>query len=973
MNNDLLKLSLNQGKRFNNYQTKIKNLDRSKRVIREGFVSSGTDTTADLNEVKELEQKYNKLMAQYTIIQKAIQKTSLVKINRLSPNNPYLGKNLAFTDGTICYVTNQGVARPYTSWDIYTNTSGKNGCPDNYISIDIPWSSSYIKGAIIPTNPPLIVGTPMTQGQSCGAEGTNVYASTLINNPSSEYVGCYNDKPPSTNIIVVPILNSSNSSNNFHAIASSIYLGMNDSVGPWAAFDQNPNTFWHSEVSSDNNYNDVTGIYEGINNVAISGVGTVNGEYLQIDMPTEQQITINQYSLAPRLDLITTRSPNSWYVLGFKDNQWYQVDRQSNQSFTNGNPKVYVISSPSAYTSYMLLIDKVGNDDQTTNRYCVQVAEWNLFMNSDSAFSDDKRAMTLNTSVINYTSFDNCQQYAVDNGYQYFGLQDYQPDGSAQCLVSNDIARTQIYGDASRLVTQIPLWSSNTSKQSSILSAQLAGMGQVIIYDINNAVVYTTNPEVEGCSSWGTIRVDSATYGGNCGAPIGNVTSKVSTDLNCEWKENCSIPISNATFGDPSKDCAKSFDVAYKCGGTPFTKNLASAEGQTMILDCSEHITNECKFHLILQDDGNLCLYKGPDPSNNKGSVWCSQTNGQQKTANPDWVSSKGKFGRNYLTTGDILGPDEWIGSDDGSLKLIMQSDGNLVLYTSESNNGCITDANGRTVGKSWVNAVYKLNDVGDKTKLGKIAYIDSESNLREYPKSMIGYSNDYQTYSNTDSAGSYISSSSVSDESGCQTNCNNNPDCGAYTYNASASMCWLLNRPYYEKTPTDGMILGIRNPKLQDSKTCNNKITNVDTIKYSNYLKGEVMTPETQCNVPIVTQEQRTKMDNILSELSTLGQDIASKMENLYSRDNKIYEQLNTDYDQFKKKIDEYKNITYKLNKSTEKQSNNNIEEMTNMNDINGMLTDSDLIVLQENYKYILWSILAVGTLTIAMNSMKK
>jgi hypothetical protein len=42
-------------------------------------------------------------------------------------------------------------------------------------------------------------------------------------------------------------------------------------------------------------------------------------------------------------------------------------------------------------------------------------------------------------------------------------------------------------------------------------------------------------------------------------------------------------------------------------------------------------------------------------------------------------------------------------------------------------------------------------------------------------------------------------------------------------------------------------------------------------------------------------------------------------------------------------------------------------------MNDINGMLSDSDLIVLQGNYSYIMWSILAVGLLTITVNTMKK
>jgi hypothetical protein len=42
-------------------------------------------------------------------------------------------------------------------------------------------------------------------------------------------------------------------------------------------------------------------------------------------------------------------------------------------------------------------------------------------------------------------------------------------------------------------------------------------------------------------------------------------------------------------------------------------------------------------------------------------------------------------------------------------------------------------------------------------------------------------------------------------------------------------------------------------------------------------------------------------------------------------------------------------------------------------MNDINSMLSDTDIRVLQENYGYIFWSILAVGLLTITVNQIKK
>ena len=96
--------------------------------------------------------------------------------------------------------------------------------------------------------------------------------------------------------------------------------------------------------------------------------------------------------------------------------------------------------------------------------------------------------------------------------------------------------------------------------------------------------------------------------------------------------------------------------------------------------------------------------------------------------------------------------------------------------------------------------------------------------------------------------------------------------------------------------------------------------------------------------------------------------------MENLYNEDNTISEKLNITSEQFKKDLEKYKLTNLKIEKELNLQDNN-IEGMQNlnMNDINGMLTDSDLRVLQENYSYIMWSILAVGLLTVTLNTMKK
>ena len=76
-------------------------------------------------------------------------------------------------------------------------SSGKinvTGCIVSTGELDIPFSSSYVVGSTIPTNPALVMGTPMINGQSCGNEGVNVYVNTLMNqNPTSTYKGCYKD------------------------------------------------------------------------------------------------------------------------------------------------------------------------------------------------------------------------------------------------------------------------------------------------------------------------------------------------------------------------------------------------------------------------------------------------------------------------------------------------------------------------------------------------------------------------------------------------------------------------------------------------------------------------------------------------------------------------------------------------------------------------------------------------------------
>lgn len=1051
MDSDLINISLNQGKQFKSYQKKIKKItetvEKSKRAYRkkEGFtmpmqssmqlqspinddentddlIQKRNDRAISIAKVDKAEQKqltnlqtqYNDLQTQYNDTQRQLNDNSLVSIKRTSPNNPYLNKNIKLTENTPSitnrgkygYVTDQGLYKPYDE-NSYFKTAGQHGCPKNTIEIIgiNDFSSS------------LLQGQPMVAGQSCGNEGKNVYVSKLANNPTSSYVGCYNDKAAPKNIVAIPLMNSSNSVNGFKSGASSVYQNNNSSYGPWCVFDQDPTTFWHTAYDDNTKYEASTGIYKGKNQVTYtsfsSGILTVKGEYLQIDMPgvntdAVQNMKITKYSITPRGDnnLFLQRSPNTWHILGYKIDtdgvgKWYELDYQVGQSFTSTAAKTYNIASPGYYGSYIILTEKVGNNDQTTIRDCLQIAELTLYINSDDTFTNEDRAMIYNASSIGYTTFDDCKKYAIDNNYQYFGLQDLQSDGTAQCLVSNDYQRTINYGDASKQVTMIPLWWSSTTNGQQYMM-QVVGSGQITLYDINNKAIFNTNNAVPECNNWGTLIVDSATYGGNCKAPIGNVTSKVATDLGCNWKDSCSIPISNATFGDPAPGCKKGFDIAYKCGGSPFSRNLTPAEGQTMILDCKDYMQTSCQFFLILQDDGNMCLYKGKDPSDQKDAVWCAMTNGKQKGSNPDWVASKGKYGRNYMRTGETLATNEWIGSNDGTIKLIMQSDGNLVLYTSETKSGCSTKDN-INYGGPWVNAVYKIEPTGNKSSLGKVAYIDSDTKLKEYPSSLLSYSNQYQLLNDFDSAGNDIAQVNPSSNNvqGCIDECNANGDCAGFVYQPNGNSCYLKNSAMYpsgEKQyyPNSGITLGVRRPQIGSSvnRACSRDIVDIDSIQYDHYIKGDPMTTETKCGTSIVLGEDKNTLTNLQNSMLSVGEQIANQTDKLYTKNQNITNTMNQNSVQFNKNVDMYKandsKIKSELNlpgrfqtetksKSSKREgmrtidSSSESDKKLTMNDINSMLSDTDIRVLQENYSYIFWSILAVGLLTITVNQIKK
>jgi hypothetical protein len=123
------------------------------------------------------------------------------------------------------------------------------------------------------------------------------------------------------------------------------------------------------------------------------------------------------------------------------------------------------------------------------------------------------------------------------------------------------------------------------------------------------------------------------------------------------------------------------------------------------------------------------------------------------------------------------------------------------------------------------------------------------------------------------------------------------------------------------------------------------------------------------------VSQKYRVEFDGLKNKLSILGDEISTKMEEMYLKNNKIYEDMGLSETQFKEFIKKYRsNINRIRNEldipvSFEYSKGMNVEGMANMMTLNSMLSDADLRLLEENYGYIFWSILAVGVISTTIN----
>ena len=952
--------ALKQGKEFKKYQKKITrdlNSKIRKSNIVEGFSTQPTHyaerskNVLDQNKLKDSQvAELESLKKQYTTLQNQVQQlqthamdSTQTYLDITNPNNKYHNKNIRFTgNGAIGYVTNKGDYKWYPNMDVLNNTAGKNGCPSGWTDVNNAGTGFNIPGSVIEAAPPVVVGTTIQQGQSCGNEGNNVYVNAIL--PAStqaNYTGCYTDNPISPSMTFIggaPSPQASIVNGNFSQPSignnSYQYITSSSAVPGW----------YFSAVL--------------VNNSQAWGY--------PVPYPSGNQclcIQMTQY-VSQTLNLGAGS-----YTLTF-----FAVGRNCCDGSGQSNPvNIQLYTTDNQYISTIYSVQPpVGKWTNYSTTFTVQNTQNYKIFFSGTWTAGDRSTAFQNISISSgansagsYT-YSMCKESAISGGYRYFALQNVNAQTSkGYCAVSNNSVGATSGGTSYVVSGGVALWASGTYGKTGC-SAILTTQGALSVVQNGTSIFATPNSNASpsnylGCYGDGPTRAMPLYNGGSqqynyaqCQAIAQQSGSQYFGLQNSGSGQTAQCALSNnlgqTTGYGKAGNCTQISDGTYSGGGwSNAVYNNASPSSN---------------YFLILQDDGNLCIYRGTNPNDNQGYIWCAMTNGKQQKPNPQYAASKGKYGQNYITGGATLAVGDFVGSNDGSIYLIMQGDGNLVLYTSQNVINCSKMSDNNTGGGVGANALYDLGKTGFPSNVGKIGFVDDDGNLSEYPSSMKGMSTSYTKFSNSDSGGNDLGGIPNSNLDACKTACNNNNNCAGFVFDNRNNVCYPKNSSMYptgSKSPLDNVDLYVRQPSITTFPGSSKTTSNVDSIQWQNYKNtGNSVSSTTFGTSGVLNSAQRQVLDQLTGRLNLLASQITEKTNSLLSKNINVNNQLTSNKTNFTNSANDFNAIT-------------SLDQSAHLNNINGIVKDSDIVVLQENSRYLVWSILAVGVVSLSLNILKK
>jgi hypothetical protein len=140
------------------------------------------------------------------------------------------------------------------------------------------------------------------------------------------------------------------------------------------------------------------------------------------------------------------------------------------------------------------------------------------------------------------------------------------------------------------------------------------------------------------------------------------------------------------------------------------------------------------------------------------------------------------------------------------------------------------------------------------------------------------------------------------------------------------------------------------------NSKSCSKEITPIDSFSYNNFIPsgGMVNVPnmgaDMKCGLGVVIDQQMQNLQNKNNVAVAKGNIIKDQLSNVFSQQNKVTNSIKNNNSDGRRYIKETSNIKKKIG-----------EVENTVYTTKAAETDSELLSINDNYRYILWGIITV------------
>ena len=263
--------------------------------------------------------------------------------------------------------------------------------------------------------------------------------------------------------------------------------------------------------------------------------------------------------------------------------------------------------------------------------------------------------------------------------------------------------------------------------------------------------------------------------------------------------------------------------------------------------------------------------------------------------------------------------------------------------------------------------ALYSIPKVS-KASLGKVGYVTDDAQIREYPDSMtepnstfynIGYYSDGMSTENNS-----IKSLKNTTLDECKKKCSSDysDKCAGFAHRDKDQQCHLKNDkmfPIGPRSQSTEWQTYVRGKSVTNGATCPTEVVESTAQLWDAYPEAGKMTKNALCQVAFMTKNEKKQFETAHKDLQDVAGEIQEVLAKLTETDEKLVESLGYNIKKLKRDIDQYTDIK---NKRTERK-----DQLQNSMAMEG---SSDLNMVSQNSKYLLWSILAILLVTTSIRT---